>query len=190
MDGPVLAQVGQDSSVFLLPLVLGHPPPQLVPAANHHYLCLAFTGLQKLNQSVLELVLLGGRVYHEQPLETVGVGGCYPEHAAVEELEVGEVEFFLLEVEDEVPLLDDSPDHHVLLEGLQQVGSGREVVIGRVPFEVDQGRFHNNVGAILVVPSVAIQVPMLEDLPGWFLQFGYQLVLVPLIVHLHFFSHL
>ena len=190
MDGPVLAQVGQDSPVFLLPFILGHPPSQLVPAADHHYLGLTFTGLQKLNQSVLELVLLGGRVYHEQPLETVGVGGCYPEHAAVEELEVGEVEFFLLEVEDEVPLLDDSPDHHVLLEGLQQVGSGREVVIGRVPFEVDQGRFHNNVGAILVVPSVAVHVPMLEDLPGWFLQFSYQLVLVPLIVHLHFFSHL
>ena len=78
----------------------------------------------------------------------------------------------------------------MFLEGFQQIGSSREVVIGRVPFEVDQGRFHDDIGAVLVVPAVAVDVSVLENLPGRFLQFGYQLVLVPLIVHLHFFSHL
>ena len=190
MDGPELAQIGQDPSVFLLPFVFRHPSAQLVPAADHHYLGLAFIRLQKLNQLVFEVVLLRGRVYHEQPLETVGVGGCYSEHAAVEELEIGEVDLFLLEINDEVPLLDDSPDHHVLLQGLQQIGSSRKVVVGRVPFKVDQGGFQNDIGAVLIVPPVAVYVSVLQDLPGRFLQFGYQLVLVPLVVHLHFLSYL
>lgn len=78
----------------------------------------------------------------------------------------------------------------MLLQRLEQVGSSRTIVLGGVPFQIDLGSLDVYVGAVIVVPSVAVDVSVLKNLPRWFLELGDQLVLVPLVICFDFFVNL